>query len=271
MRIQLNERELDVQDGLSLFALRDETKPGADILILNGAIVSADRELEVGDSVNLVRRGEVPPADEMEALLMARHTPGVHQRVKGANVGIAGLGGLGSTVAVALVRTGVGRLVLADFDVVEPSNLNRQQYAVAQIGMHKADALVANLREINPHVELESHVLRLDETNVATVFADVDVMVEAFDSTASKAMILKAYPKAFPKTPLVTVSGLAGYGPANDIRTRRVVGNIYLVGDERTQAQPGMGLMAPRVGVAASHQANAVLRLLLGLDPTSDD
>ena len=269
MRILLNERNLVVPDGTTLFGLRDRAKPNADILVLNGAVVADDRPLQPSDSVNLIRRGEAPSEEDMEALLVARHTPGVHEVVRKATVGIAGLGGLGSTVAVALVRTGVGGLVLADFDVVEPSNLNRQQYSVDQIGEHKADALCTNLERINPYVRLEGRVVRLDETNVGRIFGAVDIMVEAFDSTHSKTMLLRTFPRVCPGIPLVTVSGLAGYGPSNRIRTRRVVKDLYLVGDEETQAQPGMGLMAPRVGIAASHQANAVLRLLLGL-PVGD-
>ncbi len=267
MRILLSERTVDVPAGTTLFAVRDSNKPNADILVLNGAVVADDRPLSEGDSVNLIQRGEVPSADEMEALLVARHTPGVHEAIRNATVGIAGLGGLGSTVAVALVRTGVGKLVLADFDVIEPSNLNRQQYSVDQIGLTKTAALKTNLAAINPYVELQTHTVRLDKTNIGDLFADVDVMVEAFDSTQAKAMLLSAFPKARPGTPVVSASGLAGFGPGNRIGVRRILRNLYLVGDEETQAQPGMGLMAPRVGIAASHQANAVLRLLLGEDP----
>jgi sulfur carrier protein ThiS adenylyltransferase len=265
MTITLHERAFEVDAGRTLFELRDAVKPGADVLVFNGAIVATDRPLRENDAVHLIRRGEVPSADEMEALLMARHTPGVHEKVRRGVVGIAGLGGLGSTVAVALARTGVGRLVLADFDLVEPSNLNRQQYTVDQIGRYKADALRQVLSQVNPYVAVASQVVFLEADNVLEVFAGVDVMVEAFDSVAAKTMLLKTFRKHRPAVPLVTVSGLAGYGPSNRIRTRQVLRNLYLVGDEETGAAPGMGLMAPRVGIAASHQANAVLRLLLGL------
>jgi sulfur carrier protein ThiS adenylyltransferase len=65
-------------------------------------------------------------------------------------------------------------------------------------------------------------------------------------------------------------SGMAGYGPANSIRSQQVANNLYMCGDGTTAAAPGTGLMAPRVGVAAHHQANAVLRLLLGCDPVTE-
>lgn len=264
MNILLNENPLKADEDTSLFTVRDRFKPDADILVLNGAIVRDDRPLASGDSVCLIRRGETPSASDLEALLMARHTPGVHAAVKRAVVGIAGLGGLGSTVAIALVRTGVGKLILADFDLLEPSNLNRQQYTIDQIGAFKSDALQENLKRINPYVAVEAHRVRLDDRNVPQIFGAVDVMVEAFDAVEAKSMLVRSFRKARPDIPLVTASGLAGYGPANRIRTRKVLPNLYLVGDEESEARPGMGLMAPRVGVAASHQANAVLRLLLG-------
>jgi sulfur carrier protein ThiS adenylyltransferase len=260
MKIRLNERNIDVDEGTTLFRLRDSEKPAADVLICNGAAIAEDVALTEGDSVTLIRRGEIPPADELEALMVARHTPGVHEKIKGATVGIAGLGGLGSAIAVALARIGVGRLILADFDVVEPSNLNRQQYFIDQLGMTKADALAANLTRINPYVQYESHCVRVTPENIAELFREVDVMVEAFDRADQKAMLLQSFKGA----PIVAASGLAGYGPGDTIGVRRMGDSVYIVGDLATGAAPGCGLMAPRVGIAAHMQANLVLRLLLG-------
>lgn len=262
MKIQLNERQVEVEDGITLFRLRDDEKPDADVLIYNGAAVADDIALDEGDSINLIKRGELPPEDELEALMVSRHTPGVHDKVKQATVGIAGLGGLGSAIAVALARIGVGRLILADFDVVEPSNLNRQQYFIDQLGMRKTEALAANLNRINPYVQYEVHCTRVTPENIASLFGDVDVMVEAFDRADQKAMLLQH----FRGKPLVTASGLAGYGPGDTIGVRRMGRNVYVVGDLATGAAPGCGLMAPRVGIAAHMQANTVLRILLGED-----
>jgi sulfur carrier protein ThiS adenylyltransferase len=266
MNVKVNERVEQVADGTTVFSLRDRIKPGADVVVCNGAPCSADREVHNGDEVVFIRRGELPGRDELEALMVSRHTPGVHEAVKRSCVGIAGLGGLGSAIAIALARIGLGRLIVADFDVVEPSNLNRQQYFVDQIGQLKVDALRANLAKINPYVDVQAHAVRLDEENVPGIFAEVDVMVEAFDTPDAKAMILESFSTNCPGKPLVMASGLAGFDPSNTIRTRRLGSNVYIVGDLVTAAGPGTGLMAPRVGVAAHHQANAVLRLLLGED-----
>ena len=267
MKIFLAEREVDVERGLTLFALRARLKPDADVVVYNGAPSPVDRELNEGDRVVFIRRGEAPSAAELEALMRARHTPGVHMKVKAATVGIAGLGGLGSAIAVALARTGVGCLVLADFDVVEPSNLNRQQYFVDQLGMYKSEALTANLARINPYVRIIPHTLKLSPQNIPQVYGGVDVMVEAFDAADMKAMLLGSFGSTFPGKPIVMASGLAGYGPGGTVRIRKLGAHVYVVGDLESDARPGRGLMAPRVGIAAHMQANAVLRLLLGEEP----
>jgi len=271
MRIYLNETPIDVAEDETLFALRARCKPDADILIRNGFPCDDDVSLAAGDRVVLIQRGETPSADELEALLTARHTPGVHARIRPSKVGIAGAGGLGSAVAIALARIGVGCLVLADFDIVEPSNLNRQQFFIDQLGQPKVDALADNLKRINPYVELRTHQLRLTAENIAATFGDVDVLVEAFDRPDQKAMLLETFRLHCPGRPVVAASGLAGFGPANTVRTRKVGRDFYLVGDGNSAAGPGEGLMAPRVGVAAHHQANAVLRLLLDEDPCGEN
>lgn len=264
MKIRVNEREVEVGGAPSVGEVKGEFKPDADLLIRNGAPAEPETLVADGDEIVLIRRGEVPSGEELEALMAARHTPGVHRRVKAACVGIAGLGGLGSAVAVALARIGVGRLVLADFDVVEPSNLNRQQYFVDQIGLSKAVALVANLRRIHPYVTCRAHEIRLTPQNVPSIFGEVDVLVEAFDRADQKVMLLESFGAAFPDRPIVMASGLAGHGPSHTIGVKRIGRRVFVVGDLESAAQPGRGLMAPRVGIAAHVQANLVLRILLG-------
>jgi len=270
MRITLNEQPVNLTPGQTLFALRDQIKPGADVLVVNGAPCRTDTILSEGDAVVLIRRGEIPEADELEALMAARHTPGVHSRLKRSCAGIAGLGGLGSAIAIALARLGAGRLILADFDVVEPSNLNRQQYFVDQIGMLKTEALSENLKRVNPYVVVETHAVRLTPENVGAIFGAVDVLIEAFDTPEAKTMLVESFSSARPNTPIVMATGLAGFESSNTIRTRRLAANLVVVGDLETAARPGVGLMAPRVGVAAHHQANAALRILMGKNAEGD-
>jgi sulfur carrier protein ThiS adenylyltransferase len=270
MRIIVNEIERDLAAGSTTGMIRDRIKPDADVLIVNGYPAEPGQSLADGDRLVLIRRGETPDATTLDALLTARHTPGVHDRVKRATVGIAGVGGLGSAVAIALARTGVGSLIIADFDLVEPSNLNRQQYFLDQLGQPKVYALRDTLARINPHVHVAACHLTLTAGNVAEIFGAVDLLVEAFDRADQKAMLAETFLARCPGKPVVAGSGMAGFGPANSVRTTRHGRNLYLCGDEVTAAAPGIGLMAPRVGVAAHHQANAVLRLLLGEDPATD-
>jgi sulfur carrier protein ThiS adenylyltransferase len=202
----------------------------------------------------------------MESLLVARHTPGVHEIVKNSTVGIMGLGGLGTVVAGSLTRIGVGRLILADYDIVEPSNLNRQQYNISQIGMPKTRALKENLHRMNPYTDIETVDERLTEKSIPHVFGSVDVLAECFDDPAMKAAALSAVLTNMPSIGYVGASGVAGYGDNNSIRTQKIRKNIYIIGDNISAAEPGQGLMAPRVGIAAHHQANQILRILLDED-----
>jgi len=266
MQIRLNEKSAQVAEGITLAGLAGRYKAGADVLILNGFPAAGDTRVNEGDAVFLIKRGEQPGEEELESLMAARHTPGVHARLKSAVVGIAGVGGLGSAVAVALARVGVGRLILADFDVVEPSNLNRQQYFIDQLGCYKVEALAENLARINPYVALETHRVLLAPDNIPAIFAPCSVVVEAFDRADMKAMLVNTLLGDMQEIMVVAASGVAGYGPNNDIITRKVSRRLFLVGDQVSEAGPGNGLMAPRVGIAACHQANQVLRLILGED-----
>ncbi len=264
MIIHVNEKARDFEPGVTLFGLRRQCKPNADLIIYNGFPTATDAELREGDSVQLIKKGEIPGPEELEALMMARHTPGVHQVLKRATVGIAGLGGLGSPCAWALCRMGVGTLILADFDVVEPSNLNRQQYFVDQIGMYKTEATKANLARINPYVEVETHQILLDEFNIPTIFAGASVIVEAFDRAEMKAMIIRTVLEKMKNAAVVAGSGVAGYGDGNEVVVTRVTPRLFVVGDSRSEARPGNGLMASRVGIAAHQQANTAVRIILG-------
>jgi len=262
--IKVNERDHHVSPNTSLLELKGLLNPAADLIIYNGFPISENIPLNDGDEVIFLEKGKIPDERELEFLMVARHSPGVHRRVKRSTVGVAGLGGLGSQVAIALARIGVGTLILADYDVVEPSNLNRQQYFIQQIGMPKVDAIRENLEKINPYVRIITHHTVIRPENVKNIFGNADIIVEAFDKAEEKAMLINAISESMPDKCVVAASGVAGYGNNNGIRTTKFSSKIFIVGDQRTPAGPGIGLMAPRVGIAAHHQANMVLRLILG-------
>ncbi len=261
--IYVNERPMSVEQGATVGELRDRVKPGADVLVVNGFPSESETVIRERDKVVLIKRGERPSRRELEILMAARHTPGVHERMREARVGVAGLGGLGSSVVIALARMGVGELVVADFDVVEPSNLNRQQYTVDDIGMPKTEAMSRQVAVINPCVRLEAHRVVLEPGNIPEVFSGVEVLVECLDRAEAKAMFIRAASQGLPGTFLVGASGVAGYGDGNSIRTVRLGDQVFMTGDMVSAAQPGRGLMAPRVGIAAHHQADMVVSLLM--------
>jgi sulfur carrier protein ThiS adenylyltransferase len=262
--IKVNERDHQVSPNTSLLDLKGMLHPAADLIIYNGFPISENIPLNDGDEVVFLEKGKIPDKRELEFLMVARHSPGVHRRVKRSTVGVAGLGGLGSQVAIALARIGVGTLILADYDVVEPSNLNRQQYFIQQIGMPKVDAIREILEKINPYIRIITHHTVISPKNVKRIFGNADIIVEAFDKAEEKAMLINTISESMPDKYIVAASGVAGYGNNNEIRTIQFSSKIFLVGDQRTPAGPGIGLMAPRVGIAAHHQANMVLRLILG-------
>lgn len=264
MKIRLNEKFITIEAGTKISDIKKRYKADADVIVINGFPASADLVLNDGDELFLIKRGERPSREELEYMMIARHTPKIHEKLKKAVVGIAGAGGLGSNVAIALARVGVGKLIIADFDVVEPSNLNRQQYFVDQLGMPKVDALKENLIRINPYLDIETRNVFLDTFNIPEIFSTARIVVEAFDKAEAKAMLINTILEKMPLVTIVAASGLAGYGPNNDIKTRKISNRLYIVGDLVSEAKQGQGLMAPRVGIAASQQANQVVRLILG-------
>ena len=204
--------------------------------------------------------------EDIDQALWERHSLETQEKLSSGRVAIAGLGGLGSNVAFALARIGVGHLHLIDFDRVDLTNLNRQQYFLKHVGRNKTDALKEQLLEINPYLEIITDCVRVTEETLIFLFQEEDIICEAFDDPDAKAMLACGILEHFPDKKLVSASGLAGYESSNLIHTRRVSRNFYLCGDEKTEAVYGKGLMAPRAALCAAHEANMITRLLLGED-----
>lgn len=193
---------------------------------------------------------------------MERHGKDLQEKFLSATVAVCGLGGLGSHIAIALARAGVGKLILIDFDKVDITNLHRQAYKANQIGEYKTDALRDNLLEIAPYIALETHNVRITEENAKGILEDTDIVCEAFDDAECKAMLTNLVLESMPDKFLVAASGMAGFGSANTIRTRRVMSRFYLCGDEQSDVQAEGSLVSSRVMLCAAHQAHTVLRIL---------
>ena len=259
--LALGDKESEIYKFLEKFKA---TKP--DIFIVDGFAIKEDSELKDGSNVVFIRRGVMPEREVLRSMIASRNSPELNLALSKAVIGVAGLGGLGSNIALSLARVGVKKLVLADFDVVEPSNLNRQQYFVRHIGMQKTQALKELINDVNPFVEVETHDIFLDEKNVASVFGECEILCEAFDNVVGKAMILNEAGASLKEKKIIGASGMAGYFSSNLIKTIKFAKNVYLCGDLTNEAKIGQGLMAPRVAVCANHEANLAIRLLMGLE-----
>lgn len=203
-----------------------------------------------------------PTKKEMQTALAERIGTDLQNKFAQTTVAICGLGGLGSNIAFALARAGVGQLILIDFDQVELSNLNRQQYKVAQIGNYKTDALSQSIKEIAPYVTIQTHTKALNKNNYQLLLSKADIICEAFDLPEEKSKLVDFVLEHMPDKYLVAASGMAGLHSANHIKTRRITNHFYLCGDGKSDVAEGESLFASGVMLCAAQQAHTVLRII---------
>lgn len=206
----------------------------------------------------------IPAKEEMYQALSERHGAELQKKISAARVAVCGLGGLGSNIAIALARAGVGHLHLIDFDRVDITNLNRQQYFVRQLGLLKTDALQETLTDIAPYCDITTNSVKITEDNFAQLLEKEDIVCEAFDCSEAKAMLVNGVLERFPEKYLLSSSGMAGFGSANTIVTRHVFQHFYLCGDGMSDVNDGIGLVSSRVLACAAHEAHMVIRILAG-------
>ena len=203
-------------------------------------------------------------AAEIYKALCQRHTAEKQEKLKNARVAVAGLGGLGSHVSIALARLGVGHLRLIDYDVVDITNIFRQCYLLRHIGQYKTDCLKTQIAEINPYIKVETVTKKITQENVMDLVGDSDIVCEALDRKESKAMLINEIMEHCEDKIVVAGSGMAGTDSANRIVTRKITPRVYVCGDGVSALEDGLQLMAPRVALCAMHEANMIMRLLLG-------
>jgi len=213
---------------------------------------------------------KIPTKEEWQQTLEERHGKELQEKFSKATVAICGLGGLGSNIAIALARAGIGKLLLFDFDRVDISNLHRQQYKVTQVGQYKTEALAENLQEISPYMVVETYTVKITEANLKELLSTADIICEAFDGAEEKAMLVNGVLEMLSGKYLVAASGMAGLGAANWIQTRRITKWFYLCGDEVSDVADDIGLVASRVMLCAAHQAHTVLQILAGVQETEN-
>ena len=200
--------------------------------------------------------------EEWQRALDEKESERLRRAFARASVAILGAGGLGSNIAVMLARAGVGRLHVIDFDRIEITNLNRQQFFADQIGMPKALALKENLARIAPYCEVRADVMKIDETKMNGLFDGADIICEAFDKAEAKALLADYVLENHPDKYLISGSGMAGTGPANEMVTKRITSHFFICGDGRSDVDDNEALLGTRVMLCAAHQAHQVLRII---------
>lgn len=204
----------------------------------------------------------IPTKEQWEKALIERHGAKIQGMFSKATIAICGLGGLGSNIAIALTRAGIGRLILIDFDKVDISNLHRQQYKASQIGRYKTEALRENLLEIAPYMQIEIHTLCITDENAVNLLKEANIICEAFDKAKSKAMLADVIFEQMQDKYLVAASGMAGLGGANLVKTKKITDHFYVCGDGVSDIEDGTRIVSSRVMLCAAHQAHTVLQLL---------
>ena len=193
----------------------------------------------------------------------ARFPLEMKEKLLKAKVAVAGLGGLGSNIAMNLARSWVGHLLLVDFDIVDVTNLNRQAYMIPHLGRPKTEALKEMLLMINPYLDIETKQVKVTEENIKELFQEYPIVCEAFDRADQKAMLINGLLMQCPNTVIVSGNGMAGYGRSNEIVTAQKMRRLYVCGDNSSDSGEGLGLMAPRVAICAGHEANKVIELIV--------
>ena len=263
MKVSVNGNEIILAKPLNLYDLACFLNMEADVFIVNSFPKDISYIVKENDNISLIKKGVMPAKEHLEHLLCCRQGKNITDILKNSKVVICGCGGLGSHVAISLARTGLGNIKLIDFDVVEPSNINRQYYFIDQIGRYKTDALKENINKINPYIHVETKNVMLDNENIINEVAGFQVIVECFDNTKSKLMLMENCIKKLPHSFIIGASGVAGYFDTDIIKIKKLGKNILIVGDFENEASEDLPLMAPRVTACASIQANETIKYLL--------
>jgi len=264
IKIELNEREIEIESGTTITSLKICYYPDADLIFHNGSTAILNDIIIDGDRVIMIKKDKIPTATELESLITARHTSAVYHKLKSASVAIIGLGGLGSNAAISLVRMGIGTIKLIDYDYVEPSNINRQYYFLDQLGIPKTEALESTIKRINPYVQIDTAQLKIQSDNILSVVKGYDVIIEAVDDALTKKMIISSLLNFSTGSYIIGASGIAGLYDTSIFTYKTVGSRVIIVGDFQNEVKKGRSLISSRVAVAANIQANLAARYIVG-------
>ena len=263
MNITVNGKNINVENNTNIYDLTLLLNIESDLFIVNSFPVDKSYILNENDNVSLIKKGQMPDKEHLEYLLFSRQGVEVYNKLKTSKVVVCGIGGLGSHVAISLARSGVGTIKIIDFDVVEPSNINRQSYFINQIGLYKTQALKNIIENINPYINIICKNIMLNSHNIINEVSGFDVILECFDNAETKVMLMEKCIKELPSSFIIGASGVAGYFDTDIIKIKKLGSNCIVVGDFENEAGFFKGLMAPRVTACAAVQANETIKYLL--------
>lgn len=211
--------------------------------------------------------------DEQQKARYSRHTQleqfgeAGQERLLAARVLVVGMGGLGSPAAMYLAASGVGHLVISDYDQVEISNLQRQiVHRTDDVGRHKVASARDTLAALNPGVRVEDLAHALDEGELAAQVSLAQVVVDASDNFETRFALNAACVAT--GTPLVSGAASRFEGQVSVFQPGLAESPCYrcLYSDEFGDGEPCAltGVLAPLLGIVGSIQATEVIKLLLG-------
>ena len=261
LHITVDGKKTELSEGTSISELKETQTSDFMYAMVNGRHEESDYVLSDGDTVRIVKKGD-SEEDISGHSLIQRYSAEKYEKISKARIGIAGLGGIGSHVAVSLVRAGIRDLVIADFDRVDITNLSRQNYSMNDLGLPKSDATERVLKSIAPWINVEAHNIRLTVDNVAEIFGKCDIVIEAFDSPEAKAMLVSAMYESHPEKWIVSCSGMAGFDSTSTMDIKQRFGHVVIVGDGVSDKDE-VGLVATRVMTCAGMMAHTAVRLIL--------
>jgi len=182
---------------------------------------------------------------------------------------LIGVGGIGCAAATYLTSSGIGRLMLCDFDTVDETNLGRQVlYGPGNIGELKAEVAASRLRKVNPDVDVISIPLRLTDSALAEAVGQADVVLDGCDNFSTRFQVNDACVTA--RRRLITGSAirfegqLAVFGP--NYSESPCYRCLYVEADESLGNCAGNGVLAPVPGVIGTIMAAEALKYLAGVD-----
>ena len=201
-------------------------------------------------------------------MLLAQIGEEGQEKLLAARVLIVGMGGLGSPVAMYLAASGVGHLVLTDFDVVELSNLQRQIiHHSDDVGENKVESARAAIRDLNPDVRVTAIPWALQDDELAREVGEADVVIDACDNFESRFDMNAACWRL--GTPLVSAAAMRMDGQVTVFDPRQPASPCYrcLYSDESTEGEAcsQVGVLAPLLGIIGSIQAAEAMKLIVGI------